>query len=132
MADVTNLISEIEINGGSPYLFQELGKCYVKERKIALAYDAFKNAYILDELDPWTMLYIGNIHFWKKEYTKSIEWFKKSVLYLNDSAIPYLCIAKSYEKMDDHESVGFYFEQAVKVEPKNQEAIKKLEHWCRN
>lgn len=129
MSDVTNILSKISQGGENAEVYQDLGKAYIKIGEISKALDAFLLSLGLDDQDPWTLLYIGNVYFRKKMYRDSIVWFEKSMLLNRDSGVPYWCLAEAFEKLGEDDSADFYFRKAAQIEPESDEAQKRLRLW---
>ncbi|TQV87003.1 tetratricopeptide repeat protein [Aliikangiella coralliicola] len=78
MGKVDELLEEISVKGKSADTYQRLGKSYINIKEIEKAHGAFIKSLELDDSDPWTHLYIGNIFYRKKDYLKAINWFEKN------------------------------------------------------
>lgn len=117
--------------GKSAETYQQLGKALVKAKYLEEALIAFKKSLELNEQDPWSHLYIGNIYYRKKQYEEAVMWFEKSTNLLKDSATPLWCLAEAFEKLDKMKLADFYFRKATEVDTENEEALKRLQSWNR-
>jgi Flp pilus assembly protein TadD len=110
-------------------LHQLLGKALLKAGDLDSARLAYERAIVLDPADPWSHLYLGNLHYWKSEFVEALEEFQNAQQLAPDLAMPYICIADAHANLGDFALADKFYHKAVQVEPDDPDAKKNLRRW---
>jgi tetratricopeptide (TPR) repeat protein len=110
-------------------LFQQLGKAYLKSGALDEAEAAYRRSLELMPEDPWTHLYLGNLHYARQQYEQALSEFVLGRNLAPDLGISYVCIADAYACLGRSVMAGKYYRKAVSVDPHDETVQKNLRRW---
>ena len=123
------ILELIEKEPNNAQHYQDLGKFYVREKDFELAEKYFHKSLELDSEDAWTYMYLGNLCHHKNMIEESLKYYEFAAKLMPDVAAPFWCIAEMHEKLKQYNLADSYFEKAVKIDPNNEDAVRKLKEW---
>jgi tetratricopeptide (TPR) repeat protein len=127
--EMTDLLWRIRQKPDDVELLQRLDGLYRKGGKIEQAKVALEKAIALAPNNAWTNFYLGNWYFERDRYSEAIPYFLKGIKLLPKLSIGYWCLAEAYGADGQLELADKYFRMAVKIEPSDKSAARKLNKW---
>jgi len=124
--DILALIAE---RPADAELWQLLGRCYLRQKQMPEAKEAYDRSLELAPDDPWTHLYLGNWFWGNREHRKALEFFKRAAELIPDEAIVYTCQGDIFRAQGRHDLAEDAYRMAVRVDPDNSDARRKLSEW---
>ncbi len=126
-------ISRLEniILGGqtSSDIYLELARLQMKSGEMN---EAKKTFYCAIEANPeygWNYLFLGNWYYHVKDYAEALTCFEKAQTLMPNNSAPLWSAAEMLEKLDRFKEADAKYREAVKLEPDDEEAQKRLDLW---
>ncbi len=123
------LLKKLTEEPNNAELYQELGKLYIREKKTDEAKRVLLKSLELDCNDGWTFLFLGNVSYSGEQYETALRYFEQALESLSDIATPYWCMAEAYEKLNQYDKAHEFYQTAVKKDPSDEDAIRRLKEW---
>ncbi len=109
--------------------WQRLGRVQVRLDAIDDARVSYERALALDPRNPWTMLYLGNLHYYRRAYGEALRAFERARDFAPDLAQPFTCLADVFRRLGEDESADAMYRKACEVDPEDAIARQALENW---
>jgi tetratricopeptide (TPR) repeat protein len=126
---IESVLALIEQNPGSAALYQRLGQLYSRAGQKEEARTAYERALALDPADAFTHLYLGNWFYGARRYEEALERFQRAAELLPTEAVSYWCQGDAYDAQGRDDLAERAYETAVRVDPDDRQARKKLAAW---
>ncbi len=118
----------IKLEPGRHETIYARGVNYYKLKKFDEALTDFNKVKDVKKIDHHALNYIGMIYMTKEDYSTAFNAFKDAANLEPKSILYSLNAARAAVKTDNRASALTYYKQALKVDPKNQEATRYVDH----
>jgi len=113
------------------HLLVRIAGGYLHRAELDKAEEYYRRALDVDPDDPWTYIYLGNLHNARTRFPEAISCFTRAAELLPGVACPYWCLGDAYATMGEPELAEAHYKKAVDVEPDNTQAQERLDAWKR-
>lgn len=98
-------------------LWQDLGKVYTEWRMPSKAKWAYECSLVLDDLDPWSHLYLSNYYYGEKDYESALREAHRVQCLAPHLVMGYVCAADAYIRMRKYGKAEAEYKKGNAVTP---------------
>jgi Flp pilus assembly protein TadD len=124
--EITHLLTQVRLHGESPQLLQKLGNGYVRRRQLEAGKEALSRALGIDPDDPYTNLCLGFCHYKLNNLREAVGYYLRATDLAPNHSAAYRYLGAAYEKMGNLDLADVNYQCAVKVDPSDKVARRRL------
>ena len=108
---------------------QLIGRACMRLGHHADARGSYERALIIDPRDPWSHLYLGNLHYALEAYGEALREFQLAADLAPELSTPYRCIGDALGRLGRDAEAGAMYGRACDVDPECLESRRSLAAW---
>jgi Flp pilus assembly protein TadD len=126
---VEDVLALLEVRPDDADLYQLLGSLHFRNRDLAAANKAYRQACRLDPEDPFKCLFLGNLLAINEDKREAMAWFERAEELAPRLWTVYWCKGNLYREQRKYNRADQAYRRAVELEPEDECAQRTLAEW---